>query len=180
VGKTSSRGRAACLACAALAIGCKSRDVPVASTRPGAPAPSATVHARDHIVPGELVEGDQTAFGLKLPRGTVLTASFPQQILFQSPAKASDLANYVRARVEMGTVTVGAAATDFTRVQVPTNPGRELVIHVEPLASGTGSAITVRDVTPPPFNPNLTNEERWRQAGLKPGGGGPIDPTHLH
>jgi len=135
---------------------------------------------RDHLVPGELVEGADRAFGLPLPRGSRVESTFPQQIIATCGAKASDVANYIRPRVAMGTVAVGAASTMFERVQSPANPGRELVIRVEEGPLGTGSRIIVRDVTPPPVDPSLTDEERWRQAGMKPGGGGVADPTHLH
>jgi hypothetical protein len=147
-----------------------------------APPPSGapTAPPRDHLVPGELIEGTEVAFGLKLPRNTTIESTFPQQIIARCKAKATDVANYIRPRVTMGTVSIGAASTSFERVQVPVNPGRELVIRVENESFGSGSVITVRDVTPPPFNPNLTDEERWRQAGLKPNGGGNADPTHLH
>ncbi len=143
---------------------------------PPAPAPPP----RDHLQPGELVEGKEVAFGLRLPRGTTVTSAFPQQIMAEVPAKTTDVANYVRARVQSGTVSVGAASTDFSRVQVKENLGPELVIRVEPLSLGQGSKITLRDVTPPPFDPSLTPEQRWKQAGLTPGGGGNADPTHLH
>jgi hypothetical protein len=144
------------------------------------PAAAATAPPRDHLVPGELLEGTEVAFGLKLPRSTAIESSFPQQIIARCKAKPTDVANYIRPRVMMGTVSVGAASTSFQRVQVPTNPGRELVIRVEDEPLGSGSLITVRDVTPPPFDPTLTDEQRWRQAGLKPNGGGNADPTHLH
>jgi hypothetical protein len=144
------------------------------------PTAAPTAPPRDHLVPGELIEGTENAFGLKLPRDTTITSAFPQQIMARCAAKATDVSNYIRPRVSMGTVSVGAASTVFERVQVPVNPGRELTIRVEDGPLGTGSLITVRDVTPPPFDPTLTDEQRWRQAGMKPGGGGVVDPTHLH
>jgi hypothetical protein len=143
------------------------------------PRTAATAPPRDHLVPGELVEGTEVAFGLKLPRGTTIVSAFPQDIVARSTSKASDVANYIRPRVAVGTVSVGAASTIFELVQVPSNPGRELIIRVED-AVGSGSRVTVRDVTPPPFDPTLTTEQRWKQAGMKPNGGGNADPTHLH
>ena len=142
---------------------------------------TATALPRDHLVAGELLEGTDRAFGLALPRGSSIESTFPQQIVAVCGAKASDVANYIRPRVAMGTVSVGAASTMFERVQVPVNPGHELTIRVEGAASGPGSRITLRDVTPPPLDPTLTEDQRWKQVGLTPGGGGHIaDPTHLH
>lgn len=161
-------------ACASTA--CKKEETPeveVVAERDAAPPP------RDHLATGELLEGTERAFGLLLPRGTRIDSSFPQQILASNEAKATDVANYIRSRVSMGTVTVGAASTMFNRVQVPARPGRELVIRVEQGMGGSGSKMTFRDVTPPAIDPNLSEEERWRQAGLK-GPGQISDPTHLH
>jgi hypothetical protein len=134
---------------------------------------------RDHLVPGELIEGNERAFGLTLPRGSTVESAFAQQVIAGCPSKATDVANYIRPRVSMGTVAVGAASTIFERVQVAANPGRELVIRVEGATTGTGSRITVRDVTPPPVDPSLTEDQRWQQVGLTPGGR-VADPTHLH
>jgi hypothetical protein len=35
--------------------------------------------------------------------------------------------------------------------------------------------MTIRDVTPPPVEPGLSEEERWKKAGFAPDGK-PIDP----
>ncbi len=149
-------------------------DAPV-SAKAGADAEPP----RDHLADGELLEGSARAFGLVLPRGVTIDTNLPPQILASGDPKAADVANYVRARVAMGSVRVGAASTMFLRVQVPANPGRELNIRVEPRANGTGDLITIRDVTPPPVDPNLTDEQRWRQVGIAPGGK-IADPAHLH
>jgi hypothetical protein len=48
-------------------------------------------------------------------------------------------------------------------------PGRKLRIEV---ASGNGDTeLIIRDVTPLSIEPGLTEEERWKKAGLKPSGG---------
>jgi hypothetical protein len=168
-------GWLACAACSA----CQKDEESVAVADAGATTAAPSPPPRDHLVPGELIEGSEVAFGLRLPRGTKLESVFPQQVIATCAAKAADVANYIRPRVAMGHVSVGAASTIFERVQLPVNPGRELVIRVEEAATGAGSRITLRDVTPPPVDPSLTDEERWRQVGMKPGGH-VVDPTHLH
>jgi hypothetical protein len=37
----------------------------------------------------------------------------------------------------------------------------------------------VRDVTPPTIDPSLSEDQRWKQVGIEPGGH-IADPTHLH
>jgi hypothetical protein len=164
-------GAAACAAC--------EKDEPRTFTAPPAGETARAPVPRDHLVAGELLEGSDVAFGLRLPRGTKLESIFPQQIVATCDAKATDVANYIRPRVSMGTVSVGAASTTFERAQVAANPGRELVIRVEVAPVGVGSRITVRDVSPPPVDPSLSDEQRWKQVGLTPGGR-VVDPTHLH
>lgn len=176
--KGTTRALFAFLAGAAACAGCE-KDEPPTFTAPPAGDAAPNPVPRDHLVAGELLEGSERAFGLRLPRGTKLESVFPQQIVATCDAKATDVANYIRPRVSMGAVSVGAASTIFERVQVAANPGRELVIRVEGATTGTGSRITVRDVTPPPVDPSLTEDQRWQQVGLTPGGR-VADPTHLH
>lgn len=175
-----ARAVASVAACVSLGVACNRDEPPTLTVDAAPPSEAVTAPPRDHLVPGELVEGPDRAFGLALPRGSTIESSFPQQIIARSGAKPSDVANFVRKRVSMGKVTVGAAGTIFERVQVPANPGRELVVRVEDAPSGTGSQIMVRDVTPPQIDPSLTDEQRWRQVGMSPGGGRVADPTHLH
>jgi hypothetical protein len=171
---------AAFVGCGAACAACNRDEPPPAATDVAAIPSPAAPPPRDHLVPGELLEGTERAFGLKLPRGSTVESAFPQEVVAACRAKSTDVANYIRPRVAMGTVAVGAASTIFERVQVPTDPGRELIIRVEDGPLGAGSRITVRDVTPPPADPSLTDEQRWRQAGMAPGGGRVADPTHLH
>ena len=163
----------------AAASGCK-RDEQDVLSAPAALAPEATGSVpHDHLAQGELLAGTESAFGLVLPRGSRLESVFPQQIIASCEAKPADVANYIRPRVAMGAVKVGAASTMWDRAQVPSKPGRELSIRVEEGPTGAGTRITLRDVTPPPYDPNLTEDQRWRQAGVAPGGK-LLDPTHLH
>jgi hypothetical protein len=134
---------------------------------------------KDHLGPGELVEGSAAPFGVRLPRGFVVQSSFTDQAIASGPAKAVDVANYLRSRLNARATTVGAASTIFEQVQTAAVPGHELMIRVEPRPDGAGTLVTVRDVTPPPTEPNIPEAERWKKAGLTPDGK-ILDPTHLH
>jgi hypothetical protein len=39
--------------------------------------------------------------------------------------------------------------------------------------------LVVRDLTPPPIPQGLSDEERWKRAGLRPDGT-PIDPSKVY
>jgi hypothetical protein len=64
-------------------------------------------------------------------------------------------------------------------VQAAASLGRQLNIRVESGPAGNGTLLTIRDVTPPVIDPSLTEEQRWKQVGIAPGGR-IADPTHLH
>lgn len=145
---------------------------------PVVPAASASVARApvDHLAPGELLEGSEKAFELSLPRGMHVDGSFVDVVYASGTVPSDVLANYVRARVRDGKVVTGATGTVFDRVRLPAAPDVELAIYVRPAPQG--SSLEVRNVTPT-RSPDLPDEnERWKAAGLKPGGG-VLDPTHL-
>lgn len=178
--KVFSFGSLASLVVCACACQTRNGDesaAPASTAKPSV-ALAAAVDAgpRDHLAPGELIEGKTTAFGITLPRGFVLRSAFSDMAIAEGPAKPADVANYLRARVPARSAMVGAASTIFDHVQ--TEPGRELVVKVEPMPVGQGTLISIRDVSPPPPD-GLTVDQRWREAGLTPEGR-IADPTHLH
>jgi hypothetical protein len=142
------------------------------------PAPSASA-ARDHLAPGELVDGPLHAFELRLPLGVEIKEAFSSIVYAGGPVDPMQLANYLRGQVKGGSISVGAAATVFDQVTVPANNKRILRIRVETVAQGRGARLEVRDVTPPPPPaPAVDDAERWRRVGMTPDGK-LIDPSHI-
>lgn len=165
------------LGAGALLLGvfaCKrDEELPVMPAESVSAAPTPPV---DHLGPGELLEGSEKAFQLSLPRGMHVDGTFVDVVYASGTVPSDALANYVRARVRDGKVVTGATGTVFERVRLPTAPDVELAIYVRPAPQG--SSMEIRNVTPA-RSPDLPNEnERWKAAGLKPGGG-VLDPTHL-
>ena len=146
-----------------FACGCKRKPPPPP------PAPVAPV---DQLAPNEIVEGKEKAFSLPLPRHATVTARFDTSVTVRSPLKPEDLANFVRARVKEGNIVAGGAATRFENVVVPTEPQRRLTIDVRrsTYSGDARSEMTVRDMTPPPVEPGLSDEERWKRLGHAPNG----------
>jgi hypothetical protein len=165
------------LGAGALLLGvfaCKrDEDLPVMPAESASAAPTLPV---DHLAPGELLEGSEKAFALWLPRGMHVDGTFVDVVYASGTVPSDALANYVRAHVRDGKVVTGATGTVFDRVRIPAAPDVELAIYVRPAPQG--SSIEIRNVTPTK-SPDLPDEnERWKAAGLKPGGG-VLDPTHL-
>jgi hypothetical protein len=159
---------------AALACGgCKKRrptevEAPVASSSAELPV--------DRALPGELAEGPEQAFGLTLPRVMVVRGRFDDIVYGVAEVTPDKVANYIRARVSADKVETGPAKTVFPRVTVRGQPGVELAIQV--LSHGGSTELQIRNLSLVKMTPGLSEDQRWRAAGLKPDGT-PLDPTHL-
>lgn len=151
---------------------CKSKN-----NDPDPPPPSAP--QADHLAENEVIEGKERAFALPLPHHAQVTGRFATSITVKSPLKPEELANFVRARVKEGNIVAGGAATRFENVVVPAEPARRLTIEVRrtALTGDVRSEMTVRDTTPPPVEPGLTDEQRFQKAGMTPDGK-LLDPNH--
>lgn len=126
----------------------------------------------DHLAPSEVVESKERAFGLPLPRVSRVDARFDRSVRVLSALSPEDLANFVRARVKDGQVTPGTTSTKLENVIPRDDANKRISIEVRPVKTGDGmrSEMVVRDTTPPPTEPGLSNDERWKKAGLKPDG----------
>jgi hypothetical protein len=163
-----------CGACALLACH-RHHDGDPLDADGGASAPRTP----DHLGPGELVDGPLRAFELKLPAGMEVRETFATVVYAWGQVDPMRLANYLRAQVKGGSISVGAAATVFDRVTVPANTKRILRLRVDAAAQGHAARLEVRDITPPPLPSASSEAERWRQVGMTPDGK-LLDPTHLH
>jgi hypothetical protein len=127
-----------------------------------------------------VVEGKERAFGLPLPAQVQIKARFPKTVHVVSSLSPEEATNFVRARVTGGKVIPGTSVTTLAEVSPSAEPQRVLTVEVRKLhlTDGTRSELLVNDVTRAAPEPNLSNEERLRRAGLKPNGG-LADPQHL-
>ncbi|MCC6528554.1 MAG: hypothetical protein IT373_38260 [Polyangiaceae bacterium] len=123
----------------------------------------------DSTLPGELAEGEGQAFGFHLPRRMRITGSFPDVVIAEGPVGLEALANYVRERLEPGRVETGPSRTVFVDAKLRAEPSRVVQVEVTSLGAA-GVELVVRDKTPLPVEPGLSEEERWRRAGLTPQG----------
>jgi hypothetical protein len=130
----------------------------------------------DHLAPGELVEGTEQAFGVKLPRGMHIEAAFVDVVYAQGPALLHPAVEYFRARLRDGGLHEGERAAMFEHVHVPGKPGVELSLRVEPATGGL--RVVLRDTTPAVLPVLPDDGARRRAVGLTPEGR-LLDPTHL-
>ena len=135
----------------------------------------------DHLGPHEAVEGKERAFGLPLPRVSKVEARFETTVHVLSALSPEDLVNFVRARVKDGRTTPGSSSTLLVDVTPLADLQKRLTIEIRPMHGGDASMrseMVVRDTTPLPIEPGLTEEQRWNKAGLT-SDGKVADPSHL-
>ena len=135
----------------------------------------------DQLIPGDSVEGKDKAFALTLPRAAAVAARFGESVRVKSTLSPDQLVKFVETRVSGGRVDHDGDKTTFANVTVPAEPTRVLTIEI---TRGSGfdapkSEMLVKDVTPPPpADPNASDQERWKKAGLDENGR-PLDPKRL-
>jgi hypothetical protein len=156
------------LALAVLLAACDSGERVVPKGAPRARDAGAAVPV-DRLAPGELAPGRADAFGLLLPKELRIEARFADAVHASGPVQPEPLVAFVRKRVEVSHVEIAAGRTIFPRATIRDGtPGRSYRIEVIP--DGPRTKLVVRDVTPPPTVEGISEEERWRRAGLRPDG----------
>jgi hypothetical protein len=149
-----------------LALGCEEQIVPAGTLEAGTASRKTPV---DRLAPGELAPGRSEAFGLLLPRELQVDARFPDAVHASGAVNPAALASYVRARVDVAHVEMAAMRTVFPRVRLKQgNPERSY--RIELVEEGARIRLVIRDITPPPTVQGISEEERWRRAGISPSG----------
>jgi hypothetical protein len=168
-------GLASLVAAALVGLGCN--DQP---KKPARPVASAAPSAKplDRLAPGELAPGKHQVFGLEVPSDMTIRGQFLEVAYLHGTVAPEALANYVRERVVVDHVEIGAARTVFPYARIKKGAA-DRFFQIEVIASGRNTELVVKDVTPRPKPPEkLSDEERWRRAGRRPDGR-PADITEL-
>ncbi|MCB9588684.1 MAG: hypothetical protein H6718_24960 [Polyangiaceae bacterium] len=161
-----------------LALVCAACNGTPEEVAPAAASAAPSAHPVDHLAKGELAQGEEKLFGLPIPQKMRVERRFLDAAHAAGPVTPEDLSNYVRQRVSVAQVEIGAARTVFPRVLIHGGDPKKIYrIEVSP-RSGGGSELEVRDITPAPIPSGLSDAERWRRAGRNPDGT-PIDPKKL-
>jgi len=130
----------------------------------------------DRLLPGELAEGRDKALGLPVPRDMRVLRSFRDSAVVRGRVDSDALTDYVRKRVSASTVQTSAERTTFARVHV-NGEAPERQVKIDIVRDSEATMLFVDDITPPQPLPGLSDDERWRRAGVNPGN--PLDPTKL-
>ena len=141
------------------------------------PQPKASASAADRLAPGELQVGLVDAFGLKLPAGMRVERRYRDAVHATGKIRPEDVSNYLRQRVAVTHVEVGAARTVFPKVRIKGGDAKR-TYRLEVVARRGTTLLVVQDITPPPTPKGLSDAERWKRAGMTPDGK-PLDMKKL-
>lgn len=130
----------------------------------------------DRLQPGELAEGKEQAFGLLLPREMHLERVFDDSAVARGKVGPEALAEYVKKRVDTTTFELGQARIVFAHAH-PTAAKAGKLVRIEIAKELDSTVLLLSDVTPPAVPAGLSEEERWRKAGIQPGK--PLNPNAL-
>jgi hypothetical protein len=128
----------------------------------------------DRLAPDELAAGNAEVWGFVVPRDMQIEHRYREATHLVGPVKPDALANYVRDRVIVSHVEIGAARTIFPNARIK-NGAPDRVYELDVIPEPGATRLVIRDTTPLKVIPGLTDAERWRQAGLTPEGR-PLDP----
>jgi hypothetical protein len=133
----------------------------------------------DRLAPGELSPGTQQVFGFEVPTGMTVRGQFLKVAYINGKVAPEDMANYVRERVIVDHVEIGAARTVFPNARIKKGAS-DRFFQIEVIAGTGNTEVVIQDVTPAPQAPyeKIPDEERWRRAGRRPDGK-PLDINQL-
>lgn len=147
-------------------VACRSEESrPTPTATDGAPQAKTP----DRVAPGTLLEGEVVAFGFRAPKDMRLVARFHDAAHFEGRVKLADLEDYVRARVVARHVEVTPTRSVFPGARIRGGDPKR-VYRFELVPKPPDLQLVVRDITPPPPTEGLSEEERWKRAGLTPEG----------
>lgn len=151
------------VALAGLSTSCKDppQKPPTEVAAPDAPAP-------DRLTPGQLLEGDDEVFGLRLPEHTTLLAVFRTSASVEGPYDPLDLAAYLKPRLDASHVEMAGDHILFPKARI--RGAKDELFRIEIAPAPRGTSLQLRNITPLRAEQGLSEAERWRKAGLAPDG----------
>jgi hypothetical protein len=148
---------------------CKGRESTSEPLPVGSGAPAAASVPVDRLAPDELAPGKSQVFGFDIPKEMEIRSQSTDRVVLEGEVEANAVVTYVRDRVAVSHVELGAGRTIFPRARIKQGlPDRIYQLEVVPIRRQT--QLVIEDVTPRPDPGNLSQEERWQRAGRGPDG----------
>jgi hypothetical protein len=149
-----------------LAVSCSHHPAPTAGTSNDAGAPQKAI---DRLLPDELGQSKLLVFGFPVPQGMNVERRYAESVHLVGTVSPTVLTAYVRAHAATGPAELMGSRKVFSKVRIRGgDPNRIYDIEIDD--SGAARRLIVSDVTPPPLEPGLSDEERWKRAGYNADG----------
>jgi hypothetical protein len=123
----------------------------------------------DSLAQDEVLPGRDQAFGLELPRGLRVISRHDDVVQMRGPLKPESVVNFFRERVAVQHVELGPNRTVFPRAYLKGDKTKR-VYRIDVSGVGGQTTVKMRDITPPPVAPGLSEPQRWERAGRNPDG----------
>ncbi len=140
-------------------------------------APALT-SSPDRLSPRELTASSRLAFGFPIPDGLRIERAFDDAIHLIGQVEVEPLLTYLRQHATLGPIELLERRMLISDVRFQKgDPSR--VYRMEITDKGPKLRLVIRDITPKvDQTTHMTDEERWRHAGLRPNGE-PLDKGQL-
>jgi len=160
----------------ALPLGSCQEEVEWVGPPPGALGEKPQAKSADRLPPGELLEGTEEVYGFAVPRGMTTVRKAPTIVHISGQVSFDALTDYVKDRIAARHAEMLEQKLVFPNARILGN--KDQIFEITLMRQRTKCVLEIRDETRPPATQGLSEEERWKRAGLKPGGG-LIDPNAM-
>ncbi len=123
----------------------------------------------DHLAPGEHLPDAELTFGIEVPRGMRVTATFKDVAQLDGSLSIEQLVSYYKEHVLVAAIEMGATQAVFPRVYVR-GDAQKRQYRIVISKHDNRSKVRITDVTGTPVVKGLSERERWERAGLNPDG----------
>lgn len=130
----------------------------------------------DRLPPGELLEGTEEFYGFAVPRGMRGRYVAPGIVEITGRADFDQLADYTKDRIAVKHAEMLPNELIYRNARILGT--KDKVFDLTVSRQKLGSRLEIQEITKKPATGGLSEEERWKRAGLKPSGG-LIDPSAM-
>lgn len=130
----------------------------------------------DRLPPGELLEGPDEFFGFAVPKGMRGRLVAPGIVEITGRVDFDLLADYTKDRIAVRHAEMLPNQLIYRNARILGTQDKVFDLIVSRQNSGT--RLEIHEITKRPAPRGLSEEERWKRAGLKPSGG-LIDPRAM-
>jgi hypothetical protein len=133
------------------------------------PPLAATSDTPDRLEPGEPMVGTPRVFGLDVPDGLRVVATYYKSVHLSGPLPVPATVEALQRQLEPTVMEFTPTRAVWERVFAKNDTSRTLM-RIEITREGSTTRVHVADITPTKAPEGLSEAERWERAGRNPDG----------